>query len=133
MASATAHIPKYHQINNAPPAARNYVASITAFTGAQPFRPISTFIRNVDSTSFIRNFDSTAVTLTTLQIERIFNIDSLMTHIHELLSLIDQQLQQKQSISRSLRSRGELTNFMDGDYVLVAREDFFKNEKLCLF
>lgn len=31
------------------------------------------------------------------------------------------------------RDKGELANFSGGDYVLVAREDFFKVEKLCIF
>ena len=33
---------------------------------------------------------------------------------------------------RQTRARGQLANFMEGDYVLVAREDFHEGEKLCL-
>lgn len=110
-------------INNSPSPARSNIAPITAFTGAPPSRPIDTFMRAIDSTP---------VTLTEAQTERELNINSLIAHMDNLHPLIHQQLQKDRSRSRSVRSRGELANFTDGDYVLVAREDFFKNEKLCL-
>lgn len=50
----------------------------------------------------------------------------------QLHPMIQSQLQQKRAQSGSVRSRDELSNFTEGDYVLVAREDIFDNEKYCL-
>lgn len=110
-------------INNSPSPARNNIAPITAFTGAAPSRPIDTFIRTTDSS---------VVTLTDIQRERALHVDSLIKYMDQLHPMIHSQLQKNRSQSRSVRSRGELANFTEGDYVLVAREDFFENEKLCL-
>lgn len=110
-------------INNSPSPVRNNIAPITAFTGAPTSRPIDTFIRTTDSS---------VVTITDLLRERTVNVDNLISHMDQLHPVIQLQLQQQRAQSRSVRSRGELANFTEGDFVLVAREEFFENEKLCL-
>ena len=52
--------------------------------------------------------------------------------MEELHPLINFTLQQNRQNQRDAQSRGELANFSEGDYVLVARKDFFQGEKLCL-
>lgn len=50
----------------------------------------------------------------------------------ELHPLVQNHTQQARHRIRQSRSRGELANFTEGDYVLVPREYFFQGEKLCL-
>ncbi len=52
--------------------------------------------------------------------------------ISELHPLVHNTLQSNRHRARQSASRGELPRFAEGDYVLVAREDFSEREKLTL-
>lgn len=110
-------------INNAPSPQRNGVAPITAFTGREPSTPISTFLRMGDSVP---------QTISEAQREKGFNIQSLITAMEDLHPLIEHSLEKERKRIRNARNRGELANFQEGDFVLVARDDFHKGEKLCV-
>lgn len=110
-------------INNSPSPQRNNVAPITAFTGRPSSPPISTFLRNSDAVP---------VTVTGAQREKAINIQTIIKAMDELQPLVDQSVSQQRQRIRECRHKGELANFREGDYVLVARDTFHEGEKLCL-
>lgn len=110
-------------INNSPSPQRDNVAPITAFTGRPPSPPISTFLQSADSAP---------VTISAAQRERSFNLDLVVREMDELHPLVEKSLTQQRNRMRVARQKGDLANFREGDYVLVAREQFHEGEKLCL-
>lgn len=110
-------------LNNAPSPQRNNVAPITAFTGRPSSTPISTFLR-VD--------DSVPQTLSDTQREKCLNMQALVKEMDDLHPVVEESLTKQRERMRNARHRGELANFQEGDFVLVARDDFHKGEKLCL-
>lgn len=46
--------------------------------------------------------------------------------------LVQHSLQRERKRMRTQRGRGRLANFNDGEFVLVAREDFNERQNLCL-
>lgn len=110
-------------LNNTPSRHRQKIAPITAFIGADPTPPIRTFLR----TSTV-----TPVTVTEAQAECLLNVDRLKSCISELHPIVSECAARNRQKSREAASRGELPKFEVVDFVLVARNDFSANEKLCL-
>jgi len=110
-------------LNNSPSPQRGGVAPVTAFTGMKAQTPIATFMRA--STGL-------PVTLTDAQRDRALNIAALHREVGELHPMVQQTVRTNRARHRDSASRGKLANFEEGDYVLVAREDFHAGEKLAL-
>ena len=96
---------------------------MTAFTGQQPTPPISTFLRSTTGKP---------VTVKDVQRERCFHIQNILKASEKLHPVVKDAISENRERSRRAASRGELPNFEEGDYVLVAREEFFAGEKLAL-
>ena len=110
-------------LNQSPsPQRRNY-APVTAFTGLEPTPPISTFLRS-----------STADTVSVddIRLETLINIESLKDLVATLHPVVQVSVANNRQRARDAMGRGELPNFTEGDFVLVAREDFTAGEKLSL-
>lgn len=110
-------------INNSPSPQRGNVALVKAFHGAEPTPPISNFYRTAGAS---------VVTLTELQREKSTNVAVLVQKIEELLSAVQKSLEKHRKAGRASTSRDSLPNFVIGDYVLVARSEFYAGEKLAL-
>lgn len=65
-------------------------------------------------------------------IEHFVNIHKLITRMDELQSIVPNVLAQNRKRERKCIFKGGLPKLSEGYYVLVAREEFFKDEKLCL-
>jgi len=96
---------------------------VTAFTGQTPTPPIATFIRRATHQP---------VTLKQAQRERCLNLKELQATVADLHPIVKEKLMGNRERSRKAASRGQLPNFSEGDFVLVAREEFFAGEKLSL-
>lgn len=112
-----------HALNNAPSPQRRNTAPVTAFAGLDPSPPISTFYRS--STQTIVEVDD-------VHRERIMNIESLRARMEELHPVIHEAVERNRRSNRQANSKGVLPNFMEGDFVLVARDEFTVGEKLQL-
>ena len=110
-------------INNAPSSQRKKTAPIMAFNGLPPTPPIK---------AFYRSMKCRPVTINDLQQERAFNVESLVKHMADLHPAIHEGVMRNRKQARATANRGILPNFDIGDYVLVARSDFFAGEKLAL-
>lgn len=110
-------------LNNAPSPSRGNISPITAFVGKEPTPPIATFLRT-DSVK--------PITVTDAQRERLINVQALKDRVAELHPLVAESVRKNRQRSREAASAGTLPNFSEGDYVLVAREEFSAGEKLCL-
>ena len=110
-------------LNNAPSPQRGNVAPITASTGMEPSPPLATFLRTVTTKP---------VTLSEVQRERAINTEALTARVAELHPLVEETVRNNRQKSRDSASRGTLPNFEEGDFVLVAREEFFAGKKLAL-
>lgn len=110
-------------LNQAPAPQRGNVSPITAFTGLDPTPPVSTFLRSSTVSP---------ITVTALQQERALNISNLLTAVAELHPTVQDTVQENRKRKRESMSKGRLPNFTEGDYVLVARNDFHAGEKLAL-
>lgn len=60
------------------------------------------------------------------------NLSKRIDFMDELHTIIHSNVKNGRERSRNAREKGELAYFIEGDYVLVARQDFYKGEKLCL-
>lgn len=110
-------------LNNSPSPQRGNISPFTAFMGREPTAPIATFLRNSTTKS---------VTVDATKLESLMNITQLKNRVAELHPIVENTLEKNRSIGRKNASRGKLPNFTEGDFVLVAREDFFAGEKLAL-
>ena len=110
-------------LNNSPSPQRNNTAPLTAFTRLEASPPIATFLRSATAQT---------VTLTQAQQERCVNISELVKRAEELHPIVQCTLTESRRRMREQHAKGKLPNFIEGDFVLVAREDFHKGEKLCL-
>lgn len=109
--------------NHSPSPQRNNIAPVSGFTGLSPSTPINTFIRS-DTSALVRVNEA--------QIERSSNTSNLISHMEKLHPIIHDAVIENQKRAREHLSKGRLSNFSEGDYVLVARNEFFEDEKLCL-
>ena len=110
-------------LNSAAAPSRGNIAPVTAFMGLNPTPPITTFLRTTTVTP---------LTLTLLQQERLLNIKALQASVADLHPIVDTSVRTNRERSRSAASRGQSANFSEGDFVLLAREEFFAGEKLAL-
>jgi len=110
-------------LNNAPSPQRKNIAPITAFMGRAPTPPISTFLRTASVD---------AISVDEAKLERLMNIAPLKNHIAALNPVVENSVRKQRERQRKAASHGALPNFTEGDFVLFAREDFFKGEKLAL-
>lgn len=102
---------------------RQNIAPVTAFTVTATTLTISAFTRT--STAKL-------VTIKDVQRERSLTIDSLKTFVADLHPVVQRSVSCNCQIDRDAKSRGVIPNFTEGDYVLVARDDFKENEKLSI-
>lgn len=110
-------------LNNAPSPQRSDIAPIIAFTAMEATPPVSTFI--------ISSIAS-PVTVDDVNRERVFNIELLKKRFFELHPIVQDSLQTNRQLIRESRPAGSLPKFAEGDFVLVAREDFTAGSKLAL-
>lgn len=106
-------------INKSPSPTRNNIAPIPAFTGYHPSSPIDTFIRTTDSS---------VVTVTDLQREHTLHVHNFISHMDQLHPVIQPQLQQHWSQSRSVRSCGKLADFTEKLFPCLPRSIFLKTK-----
>lgn len=66
---------------------------------------------------------------TQLEIIFMFSIHSVTTTLEDLHPLIEQSFIFKRQRIRHTINRGDLANFQEGDFVLVARDNFHKGKK----
>lgn len=110
-------------LNNSPSPHRGNVCPLTAFMGRDPTAPVNTFLRSTTATP---------VTITDAQLESKLNAEELVKLCADLHPRLQSTLAEHRRQSREAASKGQLPNFTEGDYVLVARSDFHAGEKLCL-
>ena len=91
--------------------------------GTEPTPPISTFLRTRTVTP---------ITVSEAQREWLLSVQKLKDRIGEMHPVVQETVRKNREKARRAASRGSLPNFTEGDYVLVAREDFFAGEKLAL-
>ena len=96
---------------------------MTAFLGRPLTPPISTFYRKKTKT---------VMKLDALKREKMDNILQLQKFVADLHSIVKNALAKNRKQKRESASKGCLPNFVEGDFVLVAREDFSAVEKLAL-
>lgn len=100
-------------LNNAPSPQRANVSPVKAMTGLEPSLPIRTFYRSSSLKSIMLN---------ELESERALIVEKLAQLVCELHPAVQDSLQRKREDGRKSASKGNLPNFMEGDFVLVARE-----------
>lgn len=121
MAGSTAFSPEHTEISPSPQ--RLNKTFLTAFTGMDPTPPIPTFIRSSTSVP---------VDISEVQRERCINTSNLLSAMTELHPVFQESVRSGRERSRKAAFRGELPNLAEGDFVLMAREDFTAGEKLFL-
>lgn len=110
-------------LNNAPSPQRGNIAPITAFMGREPSSPITTFLRS----SIVK-----PITVEELQLEQALNVETLKGLMAEINPKVWDTVEANRARYRATLHRGKLPTFTEGDYVLVARDEFFAGEKLAL-
>lgn len=110
-------------LNNTPSPQRGNISCITAFTGMDATKPISPFYRS-------RTLST--VTVSNVEKEGTMNIATLKSKIAQLHPIVQSQLKSNRDRIWDSRSLGSLPKFSEGDFVLVARDDFTAGEKLSL-
>lgn len=110
-------------LNISPSKHRDHKAPINTFLGRDPTPPIKTCMNTTTGT---------LVTIYDLAHERALNLSLLQERMDALHPKISLVLQENRERSRKPASRGKSANFSQGDFVLVAREDFQEGEKICL-
>lgn len=112
--SALSHSPSLQRIN---------IASVAAFSGLKHSRSIM---------NFSRSETSTIVMVIEAELERYSNLSDLIARMKRLRPIVQDAVTKNWKRVREHTSRGRLANFSEEDYILVAREVFYKWEKLCL-
>ena len=110
-------------LNNSPSPQRRNMAPITIFSGLPPSSPVSTFKRSCTG-------KIVSVSDARTELER--NLTSVQDRLAELHPVVQMSLKEHRERARKAASRGVPAGFSEGDYVLIAREDFSAGEKLCL-
>lgn len=108
-------------INQSPSSQRGNFAPMTAFTGLSPIPAISTF-KGSDSARYVTALEVVA--------QPTVNVQEIQARMDALHRVVKKTLSNSRERSPAVVARGELANFTEGDYVLVARNDFHKKEKL---
>ena len=98
-------------LNNQTSPQRQNVAPITAITGRQSSNPVTTFLRCTDCHP---------ISVTAAQLEAAVNVADLVNYMDSLYPLVHDHMQKERERIRDARGKGQLSNFPEGDYVLVA-------------
>lgn len=101
----------------------NNAAPFTAFNGHPLKIPVTAFTSSTDAQP-VRIYD--------VVIRRTLNVQSLQANLTALRYVVISSLQHNRARARAAAERGEPAKFTEGDYVLLAREEFHFSEKLCL-
>ena len=88
-----------------------------------PSTPISTFLRNESAKP---------ISIDELISKGTINVNELSNRTSELYPVVHVALQENRSQFRNATSKGILPNFTEGDFVLVARDNFTAGENLSL-
>jgi len=110
-------------LNNSPSPQRGNKAPITIFIGAEPRPAISTFLRHETGR---------LVSISDAAREQSFNLGKVKDIVDKLRETAAKTLSDNRQRKRDTNSRGALPNFSEGDFVLLARDEFTAGEKLCL-
>lgn len=110
-------------LNNSSSRKRNNIASSTAFTGRPASPPVLTFLRSSDSKPVI---------LAETKQERTISTHHLIKEMDRLHPMTDDYVKQMHDRMQTATIKGELANFTEGYYFLVARDEFYEGKKLCL-
>lgn len=110
-------------LNSSPSPQRKNIAPVTIFTGLDPKTPVNSFKRA--ETGVVMN-------MTDAQQERSMNLTAVQERLANIHPLVQNTLHANRKRAREAASNGKLANFTEGDYVLVARDEFGAGEKLCL-
>lgn len=89
----------------------------------EPTPPIKTFLR----TSSV-----TEVSISDAVYKRALNDKALFDRIHDLRPLVQDAIRENRRRSREAASRGANPHLTEGDFVLVAQEDFYAGGNICL-
>lgn len=108
-------------INATSPQKKN-VAPVTDYTGSPPSTPISTFLRTEE---FV------PITMRDAPRERTFSVTVPIARMEGIHPFVNTSVAHNQVRMQNCRHKGELQNFENGDYVLVARYHFHKGERRC--
>ena len=112
-----------NSLNNSPSPQRGNLAPITIFLGVDASSPISTFMRSSTGKT---------VTPSAASLETSFNLTRTKELVDKYRSFVSSTLPVNRSRKRATDSSGVIPNFSEGDFVLVARDDFTAGEKLAL-
>ena len=82
--------------------------------------------------AFLRTATEDTVSVNESQRERVLKVKRLEEQVAKLHPVVQTTLQSNRERIRNAASRGELSNFAEGGYVLGAQEQFFAGEKLVL-
>lgn len=110
-------------INNIPSPLRKNVAPITCFTSRHSSTHISTVLKTCDFKP---------LTITDAQQGKAMNVRDLIMSMYQLHQIVQPQVHQEQSLVLGTKCKRQPPNFHEGDYVLMARDQFFEREQLCL-
>lgn len=118
------HIPLFQSlINNSPLPQRNIVSPITTFAGHHPSPSIATLL------SFD---DASPINATETQQEKALDVTSVMKMMDELHPNMQDLLRKSRMRMQESRHKRNLDNLWGGNFILVALDSFYKEEKLCL-
>ncbi len=108
-------------LNNAPSPQRRNFTPVEIFLGQEPTDPVQTF--RLASTGAV-------VTLQDANLEIRKNLTLLKELVEKIHPVVSTSLQANRRRARESASRGEMPRFTEGDFVLLAREEFDKGEKI---
>lgn len=110
-------------VQNYPSPERKNIALITNFTGMEPYKPISTFIR----------FETVeSVTVSNIDRERLLNITNLQRNIEERYYMVNNAVHHNRSRNLRIVSKVRLPKFPEGYSILLPKDDFIAGEKLSI-
>jgi len=110
-------------LNNSPSPQRGNKAPITIFIGAPASTAISTFLRHQTGR---------LVSISDAAKEKTLNLEKVKAIVDNIRETVSTTLADNRTRKRNANSRGALPNFIEGDFVLLARDEFTAGEKLCL-
>lgn len=103
----------------------NAIASGTAFTVVSPSTPITTFTRS-DKTTLVSVGEAWGPT------EHSINKAKLFTRMNEIRPLVQNNVTGNRKHAWEQASKDHPANILECDYFLIARHEYFKDEKLCV-
>lgn len=110
-------------LNNAPSPHTSTAASITAFMSKKPSIPICTFLQTSKAQ---------AALVDEAKLENVLNVKEREAAVTALYPIVKEALRKTRLDARNYASWGEAANFVECDFVLVARKEFNANKTLAL-